>query len=194
MALGGGSIYTPKKKGHPHLVICRAYMTKIYIYILRYTVSSFHDGKKNPYFRMGRNSYLHPQKIGTWTFSSWFSPSKLPCHHGSRAPRVPVDHYLLGGWTNPSEKYYIVKMGSSSPRIGMKIKHLWVATTYERARFLTSMDRSHINRMAHRIYWSHISGADLTSSQWHTAGNQVRFSELGNTNVYNSLAICYSRI
>ena len=79
----------------------------------------------------------------------------------------------------------------------LECKHFFtrhVTQHYERARFLTSMDRSHINPMAHRIYWSHISGADLTSSQWHTAGNQVRFSELCNTNVYNSLAICYSRI
>ena len=74
----------------------------------------------------------------------------------------------------------------------LQIRRVDLVEWYERARFLTSMDRSHINPMAHRIYWSHISGADLTSSQWHTAGKQVRFSELCNTNVYNSLAICYS--
>ena len=42
-------------------------------------------------------------------------------------------------------------------------------------RFLTSTDTSHILPMAHRLEWSHITVADLTSSQWHTVGNQVRF-------------------
>ena len=39
--------------------------------------------------------------------------------------------------------------------------------------------------MAHRFSWSHINGADLTSSQWHTVGSQVRFSQGCNTNSYN---------
>ena len=81
-------------------------------------------------------------------------------------------------------------------RLGLwlKLNSTLFDNTYERARFLTSMDRSHINPMAHRCYWSHISGANLTSSQWHTVGNQVRFSERCNTNMYNSLANCYYRI
>ena len=35
---------------------------------------------------------------------------------------LETQHSLVGGWTNPSEKYATVKMGSSSPRIGVKIK------------------------------------------------------------------------
>ena len=35
---------------------------------------------------------------------------------------------LVGGWTNPFEKYYIVKMGIF-PKQGWKIKNIWVATT-----------------------------------------------------------------
>ena len=31
---------------------------------------------------------------------------------------------LVGGWTNPFENYYIVKMGSSSPIFGVKIKNV----------------------------------------------------------------------
>ena len=30
---------------------------------------------------------------------------------------------------HPSEKYYIVKLGKSSPMFGVNIKHIWVATT-----------------------------------------------------------------
>ncbi len=32
---------------------------------------------------------------------------------------------LVGGWTNQSEKYATVKMGSSSPSFGVKIKNIW---------------------------------------------------------------------
>ena len=57
-------------------------------------------------------------------------------------------------------------------------KHVpWLRNRYERAGFLTSMDRSHINPLAHRFWWSHINGADPTSSQWHTVGNKIRYSE-----------------
>ena len=34
----------------------------------------------------------------------------------------------FGGWTNPSEKYAQVKLGIISPRFGVKIKNIWVAT------------------------------------------------------------------
>ena len=33
-------------------------------------------------------------------------------------------HHLVGGWTNPSEKI-VVKLGSSSPSLGVKINNLW---------------------------------------------------------------------
>ena len=36
---------------------------------------------------------------------------------------------LVGVWTNPFEKYYLVKLDSISPGIGMNIKKIWVATT-----------------------------------------------------------------
>ena len=32
---------------------------------------------------------------------------------------------LVGGWTNPFEKYANVKMGSSSPSFGVKLKNIW---------------------------------------------------------------------
>ena len=35
--------------------------------------------------------------------------------------------FPVGGWTNPFDKY-IVQVGSSSPRIGVKIENIWVAT------------------------------------------------------------------
>ena len=35
---------------------------------------------------------------------------------------------LAGGWTNPFENM-LVKLGSSSPIFGLKIKNIWVATT-----------------------------------------------------------------
>ena len=34
---------------------------------------------------------------------------------------------LVGGWTNPSEKY--ARQIGSFPQVGVKIKHIWVATT-----------------------------------------------------------------
>ena len=32
---------------------------------------------------------------------------------------------LVGGWTNPSEKYYVVKLGSSSLIFGVIRKNIW---------------------------------------------------------------------
>ena len=42
--------------------------------------------------------------------------------------KFSLDVWLVGGWTNPSEKY-ARQIGSFSPRFGVKIKNLWVATT-----------------------------------------------------------------
>ena len=35
--------------------------------------------------------------------------------------------FLVGGWTNPSEKYD--RQNGNLPQIGLKIKDIWVATT-----------------------------------------------------------------
>ena len=45
-------------------------------------------------------------------------------YHLIGEPETTIDWWFF---TNPSEKYVFVKMGSSSP--GVKIKHIWVATT-----------------------------------------------------------------
>ncbi len=37
--------------------------------------------------------------------------------------------HLVGGWTNPFEKYATVKLDHETPGIGVKIKNIWVATT-----------------------------------------------------------------
>ena len=47
--------------------------------------------------------------------ASWFNSPKS-------WKKSPVMCCLVDGWTNPSEKYYIVKMGSSSPNLGVNIK------------------------------------------------------------------------
>ena len=42
------------------------------------------------------------------------------------------DTNLVGGWTNPFEKYekiLVVKLGIISPGFGVTIKNVWVATT-----------------------------------------------------------------
>ena len=36
---------------------------------------------------------------------------------------------LVGGWTNPFEKYIFVKLDHETSGIGVKIKNIWVATT-----------------------------------------------------------------
>ena len=47
------------------------------------------------------------------------------CHY-SRRKNAPG--LLVGGWTNPSEKY-ARQIGKSSLIFGVKIKDIWVATT-----------------------------------------------------------------
>ena len=40
-----------------------------------------------------------------------------------------VKHFLVGGWTNPFDTYYIVKLKNFPREVGVKIKHIWVATS-----------------------------------------------------------------
>ena len=42
---------------------------------------------------------------------------------------TPRPSFLVGGWTNPFEKNMLVKTGIISPKFGVNIKNMWVATT-----------------------------------------------------------------
>ena len=55
--------------------------------------------------------------LGPWP---WLSP--VIGGLSSRSVLLKQVTKLVGGWTNPSEKYYLVKMGSSSPMFGVNIK------------------------------------------------------------------------
>ena len=41
-------------------------------------------------------------------------------------------HHLVGGWTNPFEKY--ARQIGSFPQVGMNTKNIWVATTQTRVK------------------------------------------------------------
>ena len=57
-------------------------------------------------------------------YNAWFL-DELPIHECSVKYQS-----LLGGWTNPFEKYATLKLGYSSPRIrGENSKNIWVATS-----------------------------------------------------------------
>ena len=51
------------------------------------------------------------------------------CSHSETSTCPPLGWWktpqLVGGWTNPSEKYAQVKMGLSSPIFGVLKKHIW---------------------------------------------------------------------
>ena len=49
---------------------------------------------------------------------------------GCNLQRFAWHDVLVGGWTNPGEQNMLVKMGSSSPRFGVKIKKIFETTTY----------------------------------------------------------------
>ena len=60
----------------------------------------------------GPHQFLHPWNL-TWNLKITCLKRKLINHHETK---------LVGGWTSPSEKYYIVKSGSFPQGSGVKIK------------------------------------------------------------------------
>ena len=57
-----------------------------------------------------------------------FFPGRMLCSRGEFQQKTATSFLpsLVGGWTNPSEKY-ARQIGSSPPGFGMKIKNTWVA-------------------------------------------------------------------
>ena len=76
------------------------------------------------------NPYILVQKDPLLTYLLVSVPSVLTLRYLVPGWTNPIwkifltPRYLVGGWTN-----MLVKMGSSSPIIGVQIKHIWVATT-----------------------------------------------------------------
>ena len=64
-------------------------------------------------------------------------------------------HDLVGGWTNPFEKY--ARQIGSFPQVGIKIKNIWVATSYHDGFYLSKIDqRKRANRESAGIdRWIH---------------------------------------
>ena len=86
------------------------------------------------------NSSLVPAMTSLFKVSMTFTTLAMDQRYGwswagvaykkPQVERLPTSKkQLIGGWTNPSEKYAIVKMGASSPRFGVKIWKMFETTS-----------------------------------------------------------------
>ena len=92
----------------------------------RFGMCFLHDGVLKMIFWVDGVTKKRTKKTQSSTRATQNSKATWVTQDGL-CPGAMIMDFLVGGWTNPFEKYD--RQIGSSPQVGMKIKNIWAATT-----------------------------------------------------------------
>ena len=135
------------------------------------------------------NGVISPLQMDEWTGRSplW---STTNCFTNTSRPQhkvvLPFSEFLVGGWTNPIEKICSSKWVHLNQFSGLKLKNIWVATTYVGLDMFLRIAFLFIKKMVCTVLWIHSFGRQL-SLVIHLEGHNNNLSLLD----YVSPNLCY---